>query len=172
MVMRSTPPYQQITHNIAKLLSRKEDQLIQLPDGILSKIISMLPLKEAVRTSVLLERCQFVWIDHADLYFDSANILGSIVYSNNISNCQSELDRKLQRCKFIKRVNHFMHQRCKGTKVGSFAVQFPLIKDSALHIDQWISSTITKGVENIDLDLSESCSFMVDHASFTASEKY
>ncbi|KAI8009827.1 F-box/LRR-repeat protein [Camellia lanceoleosa] len=156
----------------AAKLTRKGDQLIQLPDGILSKIISMLPLKEAVRTSVLSERWRFIWIDHADLYFDSANILGSIVYSNSISNCQSELDRKLQRCKFLKWVTHFMHQRCKGTKVDSFAVQFHLSKDSALHIDQWISCAITKGVENIDLDLSESCSFMVDHASSTASENY
>ncbi|XP_058203495.1 F-box/LRR-repeat protein 25-like isoform X2 [Rhododendron vialii] len=145
---------------------RKNDQLIELPDGVLSTIISMLTLKDAVRTSVLSKQWRFIWICHSDLWFDSANVLGRLVSSNSIS----ESEKKLQTCKFLERVNQFMHQRCKGTKVDSFALHFCLGKDSAPHIDQWISSAITKGVENIDLDLSESCIFMADHYSSTASE--
>lgn len=147
---------------------RKKDQLIELPDGILSTIISMLPLKEALRTSVLSKQWRFIWNNHSGLWFDSDNVLGRVVSSSSIS----ELEIKTETCKFIERVNHFMHQRCKGTKVDSFALHFCLGKDSAPHLDQWISFAIRMGVENIDLDLSASCIFMVDHSSSTASEEY
>ncbi|GFZ09133.1 hypothetical protein Acr_20g0009410 [Actinidia rufa] len=65
-----------------------------------------------------------------------------------------------------------MDQRSKGTKIDSFAIHFHLGKDSAPQIDQWISCAMIMGVETIDLDLSESCSSMVDHVSSNASDEY
>ncbi|KAL6990891.1 hypothetical protein U1Q18_009012 [Sarracenia purpurea var. burkii] len=66
-----------------------------------------------------------------------------------------------------------MHERGKGSKVDSFSVHFPLSKDFAQQLNQWISCAIIKGVENIDLDLSESYGLMVDHnSSSTSSEEY
>ncbi|XP_057467197.1 F-box/FBD/LRR-repeat protein At1g13570-like [Actinidia eriantha] len=156
----------------AAKMTRKKDQLSELPDGIISIIISMLTLKEAVRTSVLSNHWRFIWTSHAYLWFDSANVLGSTIYSSSTSVCQSELERQLQRCNFIERVNKFMDQRSKGTKIDSFAIHFHLGKDSAPQIDQWISCAMIMGVETIDLDLSESCSSMVDHVSSKASDEY
>ncbi|KAA8528152.1 hypothetical protein F0562_035597 [Nyssa sinensis] len=156
----------------AAKLRREKDKLIELPDGILSTIISMLTLKETVRTSILSKSWRFIWTCHPDLQFDSVSVLGSKIYSNSMSNCQLELDRQIQRCKFIEQVDHFMHQRCKGTKIDSLTIHFHLGKDSASHIDWWISCAVTKEVENIDLDLSEWCSFKVDHTCSTSFEQY
>lgn len=36
-------------------------------------------------------------------------------------------------------------------------------QDFSSHIDQWISIAIDKSVEEIDLDLLEGCSFLVDY---------
>ncbi|XP_052206470.1 F-box/FBD/LRR-repeat protein At1g13570-like [Diospyros lotus] len=156
---------------VAKLTTKK-DQLIELPDGVLSTIISMLTLREAVRTSILSKQWRYIWTCHADLWFDSAKVLGNRAYSTSISNCQPESDRILQRLKFVERVDRFMHLRSKGTKIDSLTIHFHLGKDSAPHLDQWISCAITKGVENIDLDLSESCSFKMDYSSSSPLEKY
>lgn len=57
--------------------------------------------------------------------------------------------------------------------MDSIAIRFPLGQHKASHISQWISCAVTKGVEKIDLDLSDewgSCE--VDNASSTASEQY
>ncbi|KAK9288063.1 hypothetical protein L1049_016509 [Liquidambar formosana] len=156
----------------APRLMRKKDRLIDLPDGILSTIISMLTLKEAVRTSVLSKRWRYIWTCHSDLWFDSINVIGHRVHSNSISTNQPEWDGQLQRCKFVERVDQFMHQRCEGPRIDSLAIHFHLGREFASHIDQWINSAVTKGAESIDLDLSEWCSFRVDHNSSTASECY
>ncbi|KAL6985530.1 hypothetical protein U1Q18_018906 [Sarracenia purpurea var. burkii] len=146
-------------------------RLRQLP--LLQARAAKMTRKEAVRMSILSKRWRFIWTCHANLWFDSANVLGTIAYSNNISNCRSKLERQVQRCEFIKRVDQFMHERGKGSKVDSFFVHFPLSKDFAQQLNQWVSCAIIKGVENIDLDLSESYGLMVDHdSSSTSSEEY
>lgn len=153
-------------------LMDKEDQLIELPDGILSIMISFVPLKEAIRTSVLSKRWRYIWTCHSKLCFDSINILGMRVDYNSVSNYQSLLDRQIRRGMFIERVNHFMQHRCKGPKIDYFSLHCHLGKESASYIDQWIRDAAIKEVEYIDLDLSEWCTFRMDQCSFTAYEQY
>lgn len=133
---------------------RKKDMLHELPDEILSTIISMLSFKEAIRTSILSKSWRFVWISHPHLLFDAPNIFGSKIY---VSSSQ------LQRREFIQQVDDVMGRRSKGLNFVSLAVHFHLGQDFGSHIDQWISIAIDKSVEEIDLDLSEGCSLVVDY---------
>ncbi|XP_059637040.1 F-box/LRR-repeat protein At3g26922-like [Cornus florida] len=146
----------------AAKLMRGKDLLTELPDEILSTIISMLTLKEAVRTSVLSKKWKSIWTCHSDLCFDSITLLGDKVHFNNIANCKVESNRQPHRCKFVEQVDQIMHQRCKSRKIDSFTIQFHLGKESASHINQWIDCAIKEGVENMDVNLSECCSFKVD----------
>ncbi|XP_057958920.1 F-box/FBD/LRR-repeat protein At1g13570-like [Malania oleifera] len=151
-----------------------EDPLMELPDGILSSIISLLSLKEAVKTSILSKRWQLIWTSHSDLCFDAVNVLGSgrRAEPHCVFNCQNEMDKKLQRNRFIKRVDQFMQQRCWGPKVNSFAIHFHLGKESTSHVDHWLSCAVMKAVENIDLNLSVWFRPEVDFSSSTALENY
>lgn len=153
-------------------MQRKKDRLSELPDEILSTIISFLTLKEAVRTSLVSKSWRFIWTNHPDLLFDSCNILGSTIYSDSTSTRRLKLDKQRQRRKFIQRVYHVMEKRYQGPKIDSLAVHFHLGKDSAADIDHWISCAVAKGAEKLDLDLSEWRSFMVDYGASTVLEPY
>ncbi|KAL3519241.1 hypothetical protein ACH5RR_017390 [Cinchona calisaya] len=152
--------------------SATKDYLIELPDGILSEIISRLTLKEAVRTSILSKSWRSIWTCHSHLLFDSVNILGNRIYSKSISCCQSESDRQLQRHHFVEKVDHLMHQRQRGLKIDSLAIRFHLGQEFAPHISEWIQCAFGKGVENIDVDLSEWSSFKIDSVPVDELERY
>lgn len=134
----------------AKLAVRfkgNNDPVIELlPDGILFAIISKLTLKETLKLSVLSKRWKFAWAWHPDLIFNYHTVLGT-------DSCQSEAEK---RGKFVERVNMFMKRRCNsGSKVDSFVIRFHLDKENAPYLDEWISGSISKGIEIIDLDLSK-----------------
>ncbi|KAL5785751.1 hypothetical protein ACOSQ2_008143 [Xanthoceras sorbifolium] len=147
------------------------DPLAELPDGILLEIISLLPLREAVRTSILSKSWRSIWTCHSDLKFDSLNVLGSTAQLRP-STCINESSRHLERCKFVQRVDQIMHQRCKGLKINSLTVHCQLGKEFSSHIDHWISCAAMREVEIIDLNLSESCSYMENCACSTHLEHY
>ncbi|CDO98687.1 unnamed protein product [Coffea canephora] len=149
-----------------------KDFLGVLPDGILSKIISRLTLKEAVRTSILSKSWRAIWTSHPCLLFDSASILGNKIHSKSMSCCFGEPDRQLQRLHFVEKVDHLMHQRRRGLRIDSLAIYFHLGKEFASHISEWIECAFAKGAEIIDLDLSESCSFKVDNVPLAEFERY
>ncbi|KAL6343738.1 hypothetical protein AAG906_027508 [Vitis piasezkii] len=156
------------------LEEKREDWLVELPDDILSTIISLLPLKEAVRTGILSKRWRSIWTCHSELWFDAASVLGIGDCSTSMSGNQPELNSHMQSSKFVERVDQFMYYRSQGRKINSFSIHFPLGKEFMSHIDQWITCAVMKGVENIDLDLSEYFSFNLkrDDTSSTAFQIY
>ncbi|KAK3189080.1 hypothetical protein Dsin_028641 [Dipteronia sinensis] len=144
----------------AELMVRR-DPLMELPNGILSKIISLLPLREAIRTSILSKSWKSIWTCHSDLKFDSLNVLGSRAQlSPSTTTCMSKSSRRKERRQFVQRVDELMIQRCKGLKMNSLAAHFHLGKEFSSHINDWISCAVMKEVESIDLNLSKSCSHM------------
>lgn len=150
--------------------AERRDRFLELPDGIVSTIISMLPLREAVRTSVISKRWRYMWTCHSDLKFDFVNVLWSRAHHRNAQESQSK--RQVQRRRFVERVDMIMHQRCLGPKINSLTVHFHLGKEFSSHIDHWISCGVMKGVESLDLDLSECTSFRKNGVSSNAFERY
>lgn len=137
----------------------RRDRFEELPDEILTTIVSLLPLREAVRTSFISKRWRFIWASHSDLKFDFVNVLGSRAHRfRNTRDFESK--RQVQRRKFVNRVDKIMDERrIRGDKINSLAIHFHLGKNFSSHIDHWINSAVLKGVESIDIDLSECTSF-------------
>ncbi|KDO57424.1 hypothetical protein CISIN_1g047944mg [Citrus sinensis] len=137
----------------------KLDRFEELPDEILTTIVSLLPLREALRTSFISKRWRFIWASHSDLKFDFVNVLGSRAHRFR-NTCDFESKRQVQRRKFVNRVDKIMDERrIRGDKINSLAIHFHLGKNFSSHIDHWINSAVLKGVESIDIDLSECTSF-------------
>ncbi|XP_059277621.1 F-box/FBD/LRR-repeat protein At1g13570-like [Lycium ferocissimum] len=83
--------------------SPAEDRISRLPCDILEKILGCLPLRDAIRTSVLSKQWSYKWVVRSELAFDKANVhrglLKTIIY-------QYLRHLKLCRCKFYPPPNY------------------------------------------------------------------
>ncbi|WJX85633.1 hypothetical protein P8452_68055 [Trifolium repens] len=131
-----------------------DDCISKLPDKILSYILTMLSMKDLLKTSILSRRWCKLWGLRKDLYFDINNVLGSeeelIKHGYLIDANSRYVDLKVSRDEFVKRVDQFL-KNFPGTKIDSFLLSFNLNFEQSSIIDQWISFAIAKGVEKINL---------------------
>lgn len=130
----------------------KNDIISELPDGILSQVISSLPINEAVRTSILSKNWISKWINHMDIICDISGVLG--LSPEEVNNIELSGRQREVKHKFIRCVDHIMQQRCEGTKMNSILIRFPLSRKDESHINSWIGNSIKMGVETVNLDLS------------------
>lgn len=138
-------------------LMKNNDVIPELPDEIISQFISLLPFKEAVRTSVVSKSWISVWTTHMDVVCNATNVLAFL--SEQFRDVYF-LVRQDHRDKFMERVDHIMQQRCKGPKMNSIVISFPLSKEHESHITNWISSAVMMGVEKVNLDLTGGSGFV------------
>lgn len=142
-----------------KLSRNKMDCISQLPDCILSHILTMLPMKDLLKTSILSRRWCKLWALRRDLYFDIHNVLGSemeLLETGDLIDlprdstvvCFADFD--LSRDEFVNRVDRVV-KNFEGTNIDSFVVNFYLDCEQSNNIDQWISFAIARGVERINL---------------------
>ncbi|XP_051124168.1 FBD-associated F-box protein At1g66310-like [Andrographis paniculata] len=116
-----------------------ETVLEDLPEEILTRILSRLNLKEVGRTSVLSHRWKDLWkFTPVSLEFDAWGTVGA------------ELDRK----KFKAWVNHILKSH-KAQQVDSFIVRFN-VQWRADFIHEWVSHALKKEARNIEINLSPS----------------
>jgi hypothetical protein len=129
-----------------------EDGISQLPDEILSSILSFLTLKQACTTSVLSHRWKHLW-----QFFT-----GSLNFDYN-----PEQKWELERNKIVKRVNHIL-QLHRGSTIDEFKLCFKLDEHSINHIDGWIDFAISKRVKKLELNFSKSpWHYTLTHDRFT-----
>jgi hypothetical protein len=131
------------------------DRISELPDEILSYILTTLSMKDLLKTSVLSRRWCKLWSLRRDLHFDIFHVLGSSKEellqtdsNSTMERCRVHLDINID--EFVKRVDQFL-KKFQGTKIDSFSVSFYLNGTHNNIIDQWISFAIAKGVERINL---------------------
>ena len=115
---------------------------ITLYEDVQCTILSKLPLKEVVRTSVLSNEWRYLWVHCPKLSFNSAELSGR------------------NRCvtKFIDNVNSVLH-RCHGEVVDELKVKFGFHSTLAQHVNSWVSFAAfsrTK-VFAFDLEPIDSC---------------
>ncbi|KAK2419310.1 putative F-box/LRR-repeat protein [Trifolium repens] len=131
-----------------------DDLISELPDEILSYILTMLSMKDLLKTSILSRRWCKLWGLRKDLYFDINNVFGSeeeLIKNGYVIDANSRYaDLKVSRDEFVKRVDQFL-KNFPGTKIDSFLLSFNLNFEQSSIIDQWISFAIAKGVERINL---------------------
>ncbi|XP_057432190.1 F-box/LRR-repeat protein At3g58900-like [Lotus japonicus] len=146
-----------------KQQKKKVDYISELPDCILSVILSMVSMKDLINTSVLSKRWCNLWHSIRDLKFDVHNVLVS--HHEELLKMGYVVDEDVQkyiglvkgialelgcRGEFVKRVDQFV-KNFKGTVIDSFMVEFILNQEHSNNIDNWIRFAIARGVERIDL---------------------
>jgi hypothetical protein len=136
-----------------------DDLISELPDDILSSILTMLSIKDLLKTSVLSKRWCKLWGLRKDLYFDIHNVLGTeiellqkgyLVDVNRYSRTDRCVNLDLTQNEFVKRVDQFL-KNFHGTAIDSLLINFYLESEQSNTIDQWISFAIVRGVERINL---------------------
>lgn len=129
----------------------------QLPDGILSDIISFLTIRYAVRTSVLASRWRFLSASLPNLNFDWPSVLGirddpliCLKSTNNYQNCHN-----YQNCqhRFVKIVDQVLNNYV-GTRILTFRISFCVERKFSYEIGQWISFAVRLGVKSLQLQFS------------------
>ncbi|XP_045794901.1 F-box/FBD/LRR-repeat protein At1g13570-like [Trifolium pratense] len=136
------------------------DHISELPDEILSHILTMLPVKDLLKTSLLSRRWCKLWFLRRDLHFDIFHVLGKSeqeVFQIRDSSHNSIMERRrvqldINMDEFVKRVDQFV-KSFQGIKIDSFFVSFYLNGKHGDIIDQWIRFAIARGVETINLPL-------------------
>ncbi|XP_004494972.1 putative F-box/LRR-repeat protein At3g44810 [Cicer arietinum] len=120
------------------------DYISKLPDCILSYILTMLSMKDLLKTTILSKRWCKLWGLRRDLYFDVFNVFGT---QNQLLHI---IDMDMSRDEFVTRVHQFLNN-FHGTKIDSFLVNFFLKREQSSTINQWLSFAIARGVQRIDL---------------------
>ncbi|CAA0807011.1 Unknown protein, partial [Striga hermonthica] len=115
----------------------------RLPDELIIYIVSLLPLKEAIRTSVLARKWRFFWISNTMLDFDAS--LSIREFKNNRRSLLSE------RLRYTEQVNRLLSLHCGGS-IDKFRISFDLDISSARDIDRWIKFAFAKRVKRLALE--------------------
>ncbi|KAM5588192.1 putative F-box/FBD/LRR-repeat protein [Rosa sericea] len=113
-----------------KQTRKRRCRIADLPDCILESILSLIPLRDAVETSLVCRDWRPFLLKRRNLVFDF----------------EGYVRRPPQ---FVKRVDTYL-QLYKGNKVDSFTVDFT-DQEGGDVLDRWIRFAITKGVEELHL---------------------
>ncbi|KAL6627066.1 hypothetical protein ACP70R_030792 [Stipagrostis hirtigluma subsp. patula] len=121
-------------------------ELSDLPLEILHTIISRLPIKEAVRTSILSKHWKHVWCSRTKLEFS----FKSLLYNKKSRTPCSLIDPRV----FIERVNAILKQH-SGIVVEKMEVDFSWLRNEhAEHIDNWLKFAIASKTKQLILDFT------------------
>ncbi|KAK1606571.1 hypothetical protein QYE76_030244 [Lolium multiflorum] len=132
-----------------KRRKRSQLQLSNLPTNILCTVISKLPTRDAVRTSILSSQWRYVCCDHTDQL--TFNGLTFIRRSVKFSPSYYATARKEE---FNARVDAILQQHC-GEGVQRMQVKYALDNKSADHLDRWVSFAIASKTKELTLFLSD-----------------
>ncbi|KAL6566757.1 hypothetical protein OROMI_015161 [Orobanche minor] len=122
------------------------DWISRMPDDILISILSLLPLEDAAKTSILSSRWTNLWKHTPSLDFDVAHdVLCKIINQKAL--------REQKRCEYANWVNCIL-QKHKAPTLRNFRIKFDLKKPSHKAITQWLEFAFAKKVQNLVLDLS------------------
>ncbi|KAJ1258485.1 hypothetical protein BS78_10G079300 [Paspalum vaginatum] len=122
--------------------SRPKLQILDLPEDVLCTILSALPLKDVVRTSVLSSKWRSVHKINPKLRFDSMTMCSSSSTHGSDQYTQE----------FIRNVNAVLQQH-KGNFVEHFEIKFGLNGELVIHLDNWVGFVVASHVKNLALDL-------------------
>ncbi|KAK9266884.1 hypothetical protein L1049_027143 [Liquidambar formosana] len=127
--------------------NKTNDHISELPEDILSHILSFLPVRDAAKARVLSPRWRYLCASTSNLNFDLFTIFGINDTMKYHSYSYNFWESKL---KFINTVDKVL--QLSGSKVDSFRICYSLGNGSACHIDRWISFAVRMQTEKIELD--------------------
>ncbi|KAG8379019.1 hypothetical protein BUALT_Bualt07G0044700 [Buddleja alternifolia] len=127
----------------------------RLPDEMLIAIVSRLPMKDAVRTSILAHKWRYFWVFSSVLHFDGFHIFWNSKYSN------ASLDS--QRITFGNLVDSVL-QLHTGSTIEGFRIRYQLDSTNSNDIDRWVKFAFTKRVTKLELHLLPFLEYVSDMA--------
>lgn len=109
-----------------------QDIISNMPDVIIGLILSLVPVEDAVRTSVLSKRWKYLWTFITELHFEDRN--------------QSHYNKihKTLILNFVYRV--LLH--LNSSRIQSFSLSLSKNYDP-YHVNQWISTALRRGVKEL-----------------------
>ncbi|EYU25810.1 hypothetical protein MIMGU_mgv1a018447mg, partial [Erythranthe guttata] len=134
-----------------------DDRISQLPDEILTDVLSLLSLKEAGRTSVLSSRWMNLWKHTHSLDFDGQCALRGISISNegkkkSLEEVESQYKLlKSEKRKYMKWVNSVV-QSHKSPTVKQFRINYSLDTSDRCSINRWLEFAVSRQVQSLELD--------------------
>ncbi|TKW09089.1 hypothetical protein SEVIR_6G069533v4 [Setaria viridis] len=115
--------------------------LEDLPEEIQLVVLSLLPLKEAARTSIISRNWRMLWTHFPNLCFDGAN-----------DQSTNDDSIKIESAVFIETVNSIIQQH-GGIGLNKFSIRCSLRDNSSDHIDRWIRFATASKAKIIDMNL-------------------
>ncbi|KAB8097275.1 hypothetical protein EE612_025984 [Oryza sativa] len=123
-------------------------QLCNLPKDVLCSITSKLPLKEAVRTSVLSSHWKRIWTCRANLELSTRTVYSDYDWER----CSSHRGFNLNKRKFIKIVDSVLQQH-EGAGTEQFRIRFALDNKNSYHINRWVKNATALKTKGLVLEL-------------------
>lgn len=116
------------------------DWISKLPDDLIVRILSQLPIQDAFRTAILSKRWQYPWTCIDNLIFD--NTYTDWVDRVNVIN------------KFVSFTDNVLPLLC-CSKIKKFTLyfRFCLVSSYSSKIDEWLEIALKKRVEDLDLEI-------------------
>ncbi|XP_062015973.1 F-box/FBD/LRR-repeat protein At5g22660-like [Rosa rugosa] len=138
---------------------KSKNTINKLPDHVISSIVALMTIKDAVYTSMISHQWKDSWkhpiLSRPNLEFDIPNIFGTKLYGQLFNEFGDKYIHRFGQFEgkvFVGRVNEFL-KLYHGKKVDSFKVSFPLDGVYNAVLDKWILFAIRKGAQVLDLQL-------------------
>ncbi|GAU24748.1 hypothetical protein TSUD_355770 [Trifolium subterraneum] len=125
----------------------EEDRISNLPDGVLSHILSFLPTKTTVQTSILSNRWHHIWKHQPVLYFTE--------FTDNYYRHRNNRSEKFKSFEFlVNSILNLMHNP-RGIRKMSLLCFYTLVGDKSREcsVNNWIQSVIGPYLEELHLTL-------------------
>ncbi|XP_019054567.1 PREDICTED: putative F-box protein At3g29830 [Nelumbo nucifera] len=134
------------------------DRFSFLPEEILIFIVSLLPLREAVRTSVLSKRWYKLWTYCTSIEFDETNFTGTIHDDQQLQDSGQSAGtlrqmKKVRSDIVVESVHHTL-QCLQSPKISRLDVRFGYRTRYCDFVNEWISLCLRKNIEELHFDFS------------------
>ncbi|KAL5730779.1 hypothetical protein ACHQM5_003571 [Ranunculus cassubicifolius] len=137
-----------------KKVVETEDKISALPDAVLHYILSFLPTKYVVGTSVLSTRWRDLWASVPDLSFDDSLLF-----------CSKSVKERRDRRSFMTFVDRVLHL-LRIQNVRKFSLDNAYAIDAS-RVNTWISTVILRNVQELILKIDTNNSYVLPHRLFT-----
>ncbi|KAL6585449.1 hypothetical protein OROMI_002093 [Orobanche minor] len=132
------------------------DRISLLPNDVLGFILSFMPFKQAIATSLLSKRWRYMWTLTTKVDLDGTTLLRRFKNSED------------GRCKYVEWVNRLILSLISSdsTNLHEFRVLFDLSESETQWIDDWLSFAVSRKVERLELILIDVISIDRRHYNF------